>query len=225
MFEKSGLIVLNKPTGMSSNAAVQIIKKTLLPQKIGHMGTLDPLGTGVLVIGINKATKLFEQFLKKDKTYRAIFYFGKETDTIDSEGKIVFANNVSVTYDDVKNVAKKFEGEFYQMPPMYSAKKILGKKAYEYARQGVSVKLQPRKVNIYSCKVLKQIKQNIFLFEINCSGGTYIRSLCRDIAKELSTYGTMLAIIRTKCGEYEIKDSCTLEDIKQGNFNFISTDK
>ncbi len=221
MFEKNGIIVLNKPTGMSSSLAVQIVKRTLKPQKIGHLGTLDPLGTGILLIAVNKATKLFDEYLKKDKTYRAIFYFGKETDTLDSEGKVIKKNNIDISLNQVIEVARQFEGEFEQMPPQYSAKKINGKKAYELARQGKEVALKTRHICIYSCKVLSQIKKNTFMFEINCSSGTYIRSICRDIAEQLSTYGTMLAIIRTKCGIYALNDSCTLEDIKQNNFKFF----
>ncbi len=220
MFEKNGIIVLNKPTGMSSSLAVQIVKRTIKPNKIGHLGTLDPLGTGILLIAVNKATKLFDEYLKKDKTYRAVFYFGKETDTLDSEGKVIKENDVDISLNRLVEVSKKFEGEFEQMPPLYSAKKINGKKAYELARQGKEVQLKTRHIHIYSCKVLSQIKKNTFMFEIKCSSGTYIRSICRDIANALSTYGIMLAIIRTKCGIYTLNDSCTLEDIKNNNYKF-----
>ncbi len=220
MFEKNGIIVLNKPTGMSSSLAVQIIKRTIKPNKVGHLGTLDPLGTGILLIAVNKATKLFDEYLNKDKIYKAVFYFGKETDTLDSEGKIIKSNDVNISLNQVNEISKKFEGEFEQLPPQYSAKKINGKKAYELARQGKQVPLKTRHVKIYSCKVLSQMAKNTFMFEIKCSSGTYIRSICRDIAKELSTYGTMLAIIRTTCGVYTLNDSCTLEDIKNNNYKF-----
>ena len=220
MFEKNGLIVLNKPTGMSSSLAVQIIKRTLKPNKIGHLGTLDPLGTGILLIAVNKATKLFDEYLKKDKTYQAIFYFGKETATLDSEGNVIKSNDVSISLEQVEKISKEFEGEFDQLPPNYSAKKINGKKAYELARQGKEIELKTRHITIYSCKVLNEIAKNTFMFEIKCSSGTYIRSICRDIAYKLSTYGTMLAIIRTTCGKFSIDQSCTIEDIKQNNFKF-----
>lgn len=220
MFEKNGIIVLNKPTGMSSSLAVQIIKRTIKPNKVGHLGTLDPLGTGILLIAVNKATKLFDEYLNKDKIYKAVFYFGKETDTLDSEGKIIKSIDVNISLNQVNEISKKFEGEFEQLPPQYSAKKINGKKAYELARQGKQVPLKTRRVKIYSCKVLSQMAKNTFMFEIKCSSGTYIRSICRDIAKELSTYGTMLAIIRTTCGIYTLNDSCTLEDIKNNNYKF-----
>lgn len=221
MFDKNGIIVLNKPTGMSSSLAVQIVKRTLRPNKIGHLGTLDPLGTGMLMLALNKSTKLFDEYLKKNKTYKAIFYFGKETDTLDSEGPVINKNSLNVTLEQVKEVAKLFVGEFDQMPPLYSAKKINGKKAYELVRLGKQVELKTRRVTIYKCDVLYEVAPNTFMFEIYCSSGTYIRSICRDIAYKLSTYGTMLSIIRTTCGDYTISDSCTLEDIKSGNFKFF----
>lgn len=225
VFEKNGLIVLNKPTGMSSSLAVQIVKRAIKPNKIGHLGTLDPLGSGVLVLAVNKATKLFDEYLQKTKTYKAVFYFGKETDTLDSEGKVVSKNDVNITLDEVINVAKQFVGEFEQLPPKYSAKKLNGKKAYELARQGKDVELKTRHVTIYSCEVLYEVAKNTFMFEITCSGGTYIRSICRDIAYKLSTYGTMLAIIRTRCGDFKIQDSFTLEEIKQDKYDFVEITK
>lgn len=221
MFDKNGIIVVNKPTGMSSSLAVQIVKRSIKPQKIGHMGTLDPLGSGVLLLGVNKGTKLFDEYLNKTKTYRAVFYFGKETDTLDSEGIVINKNQAIITFEQVKDVCKKFVGEFDQMPPKYSAKKINGQKAYDLARQGKEFELKTRRVNIYSCEVLYQVSPNTFMFEITCSGGTYIRSICRDIAYSLSTYGTMLAIIRTKCGSFDINQAYTLEEIKQGNFKIF----
>ena len=124
MFDKNGIIVLNKPTGMSSSLAVQIVKRILKPNKIGHLGTLDPLGTGVLLIALNKSTKLFDEYLNKTKVYRAVFFFGKETDTLDSEGVVVNSNAVNITMEQVKEVSKMFVGEFEQLPPKYSAKKI-----------------------------------------------------------------------------------------------------
>ena len=221
MFDKNAIILINKPTGMSSSLAVQIVKRALKPNKIGHMGTLDPLGSGLLILGVNKATKLFDAFLNKVKTYRAVFYFGKETDTLDSEGQIINICNTNVTLEQVNECCKNFVGEFDQIPPKYSAKKINGKKAYELARQGNEFELKTRHVTIYSCDVLYQISNNTFMFEITCSGGTYIRSLCRDIAYSLSTCGTMVAIIRTKCGDYKLNDANTLEEIKSGNYKYI----
>ena len=221
MFEKNGILVLNKPTGMSSSLAVQIVKRILKPNKIGHLGTLDPLGTGVLLLAVNKATKLFDEYLNKTKVYRAVFFFRKETDTLDSEGVVINSNDVEISLDQVKEISKSFVGEFDQLPPKYSAKKVNGKNAYELARKGEEFELKTRHVIIYSCDVLYQIKKNTFMFEIKCSAGTYIRSICRDIAYKLSTYGTMLGIIRTICGDYSLDDSCTLEQIRENNFKFF----
>ena len=224
-FERNCIIALNKPTGMSSSLAVSIVKRTIHPNKIGHLGTLDPLGTGMLLLAVNKATKLFDEYLKKRKVYRAIFKFGIETDTFDSEGNVTNLKDCNISYNQVTSATSKFLGEQNQMPPMFSAKKIGGKKAYELAREGKVVELKPRLVNIYRFECLKQVCFNTFLFEIECSAGTYIRSLCRDIAKELSTYGTMVSIIRTKCGVFTVGDMVTIDQIKEGDFKFYDIDE
>ncbi len=223
MITDDGIILLNKPTQMSSNKAVQIVKHIINPNKIGHMGTLDPLGSGLLILGINKATKLFATFLKEIKTYKTIFYFGEQTDTLDSEGQIVKKIAKDISLKQVKCICKEFIGKFDQMPPVYSAKKVHGEKAYELARKGESVKLNTRTIEIFDIQCLSKIKNNTFLFEITCSSGTYIRSICRDMAVKLSTCGTMLAIVRTRCGEYDISQSCTLDDIKNGKFKIFNT--
>ena len=222
MLTDNGIIVLNKPTNMSSSQAVQKVKHILKPNKIGHMGTLDPLGSGVLILGINKCTRLFDSFLKHTKTYRAIFYFGEQTDTLDSEGKVIKKNMCDIKIEDVQNLCPKFIGKFDQIPPQYSAKKINGKKAYQLARSGEEIQLKPRAIEIYDLSCKAQLKKNTFLFEITCSSGTYIRSLCRDFAEALSTYGTMLAIVRTKSGDYDITQSCTIADIEKGNYKILT---
>lgn len=225
MFDKNGVIVLNKPTGMSSSLAVSIVKRLLHPNKIGHLGTLDPLGTGVLLLAVNKATKLFEPYLNKRKTYRTIFKFGIETDTFDSEGNVVKEQEIDINLDDVIEKTNLLLGEMAQMPPMYSAKKIAGKKAYELAREGKTVELKPRNVIIYKFECLGQVEKNTFIFDIECSAGTYIRSLCRDIASLLSTCGTMVYINRTICGDFSIENSTTLEQIRENNFVFFETNE
>lgn len=220
MFEVDAIINLNKPTGMSSFLAVKKVAKLLGVKKAGHMGTLDPYGTGVLLVGVNKGTKLFNEYLNKDKTYVAVFHFGYETDTLDSEGKIIKENNALITEEQIKEVLPKFIGQFEQMPPLYSAKKINGKKSCDVARAGGSVELKSKTIKVYNFKLLKNFNNNNFQFEIVCSSGTYIRSLCRDLAYSLSTYGTMVSIIRTKCGVFSISDSCTLQDIANGKISF-----
>lgn len=221
MFDKNAIINLNKPTGMSSFLAVKKVARALGIKKAGHMGTLDPYGTGVLLVGVNKGTKLFEEYLNKNKTYVAVFHFGYETDTLDSEGVVVNSNDVVVTPELINQHINKFIGKQNQMPPLYSAKKVDGKKACDVARQGGDLKLLPKEIEVYNLKLVRCFENNNFQFEITCSSGTYIRSLCRDLAHSMSTYGTMVSIIRTKCGNFNILDSCTLEDVENGNFSFL----
>ena len=222
MFEQNAIINLNKPTGMSSFLAVKKVAKALGVKKAGHMGTLDPYGTGVLLVGVNKGTKMFDEYLKKSKTYVAVFHFGYQTDTLDSEGQIEKENQAEITKEQIASVLPKFIGKQMQMPPLYSAKKVNGKKACDVARKGEVVELKPKEIEITSLKLLRQLGNNNFQFEISCSSGTYIRSLCRDIAHELSTYGTMVSIIRTKCGVFDIANSCTLQDIQNGKISFLT---
>ncbi len=221
MFDKNAIINFNKPTGMSSFLAVKKVAKALGVKKAGHMGTLDPYGTGVLLIGVNKGTKLFDEYLKKIKTYIAVFHFGYETNTLDSEGEIINENNIIVTKNEIESVLVGFIGKQNQIPPQFSAKKIGGRKACDVARAGGSVELKPKEINIYNIKLLREFGENNFQFEISCSAGTYIRSICRDLAYKLSTYGTMLSIIRTKCGVFSIENSCTLDDITFGKINYL----
>lgn len=224
MFEKNAIINLNKPTGMSSFFAVKKVAKLLGVKKAGHMGTLDPYGSGVLLIGVNKGTKLFDEYLNKTKTYVATFHFGYETTTLDSEGEIIFEKEINITPEDIKKVLPIFIGKQAQMPPKFSAKKINGKRACDLMRDGKEVELKPKDIEIYDIKLLSCLGDNNFSFKITCSSGTYIRSLCRDIAYKLSTYGTMVSIIRTKCGVLCIENSCTLQDIQNGNISFMEID-
>lgn len=221
MFEKNAIINLNKPTGMSSFLAVKKVARLLGVKKAGHMGTLDPLGTGVLLVGVNKGTKLFDEYLKKIKTYVAVFHFGYETDTLDSEGSIINQNDTVVTENDIREILPVFVGRQLQMPPAFSAKKINGKKACDLARKGEAVELKPKEIEIYKIDLIRSFGNNNFQFEITCSSGTYVRSICRDIACKLSTYGTMLSIIRTKCGSFDISNSCTLADIQNEKISYL----
>lgn len=217
----NGIILLNKERGVSSNKVVNKVKYLLKAEKAGHLGTLDVLGEGLLPITLGKGTKLFEYYLNKDKVYRTTFKFGQTTDTLDLEGEITLQNDVKVSIDDVKAASKSFIGRFPQMPPAFSAKKVNGQKAYDLARAGKDVELTPKEIEIYSIDVLKEIEDNTFLLEVHCSSGTYIRSLCRDIAEKLSTYGVMLDIQRTKCGDFYLKNAYNIEDVKEGNFKII----
>ena len=222
--EINGIILVNKESGFSSNQVVGKVKYLLKANKAGHLGTLDVLGRGLLPITLGRGTKLFDYFLNKDKTYQTIFEFGFATTTLDREGEITDKNDIEVSLEQLQNVCQKFIGKQDQLPPIYSAKKINGKKAYELARAGKSVDLKPKQIEIYDLKVLKQIEKNKFLLEVHCSSGTYIRSLCRDIASSLGTFGVMQDILRTKCGSFDIKESFTIEDIEQGKYKIIPLD-
>lgn len=222
--EINGIILVNKESGFSSNQVVGKVKYLLKANKAGHLGTLDVLGRGLLPITLGRGTKLFDYFLNKDKVYQTIFEFGFTTTTLDREGEITDKNDVEVSLERLQNVCQMFIGKQDQLPPIYSAKKINGKKAYELARTGKSVDLKPKQIEIYDLKVLKQIEKNKFLLEVHCSSGTYIRSLCRDIASSLGTFGVMQDILRTKCGSFDIKESFTIEDIEQGKYKIIPLD-
>lgn len=219
--DKNGLVVLDKPAGISSFLAVKLVKKALQCKKAGHMGTLDPLATGLLVIGINKGTKLFDYYLKHDKEYYAVYKFGQETDTLDCEGEIIKQNDVIVTAEMVREIIPTFLGAQEQVPPNYSAKKINGKRACDLVREGKEVELKPKSVYLHNLELVKQIEENVFAFKMHCSSGFYVRSLGRDIAQKLSTYCTTLEIRRTICCGYSLEDASTLEEIKQGKYKFI----
>ena len=211
----NGLICVNKPKGLSSQQVVTRVKKILNCKKAGHLGTLDPLAQGVLVVALGRATKLFDYFLPKIKTYVARFTFGTETDTLDSAGKVVATCDKTVQETDVLKALDAFIGEISQLPPNYSALNVNGVKAYKLARSGKEVQLQSRKVQVHSFKLLQQIDQNTFEFEIVCGAGTYIRALARDLANSLGTVGHMSSLIRTASGNWNISKSYTLDDVER----------
>ena len=225
MMVTNGIILVNKERGISSNKVVNKVKYLLKADKAGHLGTLDVLGEGLLPVTLGKGTKLFDYFLNKDKVYKTVFKFGLTTTTLDLEGEVTNQNDVEVTLKDITSILPQFIGKHAQLPPVYSAKKINGKKAYQLARAGVEeIELKPKTIEIYSINLLRQIEHNTFEFELHCSSGTYVRSVCRDMAEKLSTYGVMLGIQRTRCGDFDIKNSYTLEDIERGNYKIIPLD-
>lgn len=221
---KTGIILVNKPRGLSSFTVVNIVRKVLGAKKAGHLGTLDVAGEGLLPVALDKATCLFDYYLTKDKIYKTVFEFGWTTDTIDLEGEETNRNDKILSKEELLKVIPSLEGKYPQMPPQYSAKKINGQKAYDIARAGGQVDLKPKEIEVYSIKLLKEIKTNIFELEIHCSSGTYIRSIVRDMAEKLSTYGVMQSILRTKCGNFKLEDAYTLEEIKSGKFEIIKLD-
>ena len=221
---ESGIILVNKPKGISSNKVVNIVKHKLKAKKCGHLGTLDLEGEGLLPVTVNKGTKLFDFFLQKDKTYEANFVFGLETDTLDTSGKVVKEKEANFTFKELEEAVKNMIGKYDQMPPLYSAKKVNGKVGYKEARNGGTLDLSPKEVEIYDFKILRQIEKNVYRFEITCSSGTYIRSIARDLAYHLGTYGSMQCILRTRCGVFCLKDAYTLDEIEKGDFKIIPCD-
>lgn len=221
---ESGIVLVNKPKGISSNKVVNIVKHALNAKKCGHLGTLDLEGEGLLPVTVNKGTKLFDFFLQKDKTYEANFVFGIETDTLDTSGKVMKVKEVNFTYSELENAVKGMIGKYAQMPPQYSAKKVNGKVGYKEARKGGTLNLSPKEVEIYDFKILDEVEKNIYRFEITCSSGTYIRSIARDLAYHLGTYGSMQCILRTRCGVFCLKDAYSLDEIESGNFKVIPCD-
>ncbi|MBR6034129.1 MAG: tRNA pseudouridine(55) synthase TruB [Clostridia bacterium] len=219
-----GVIVINKPKNITSNGVVQKVRKALNIKQVGHCGTLDPLATGVLPILVGQGTKISKYLVEHDKTYIATIQLGVKTSTADSEGDIIENRDVPVLDEkQICNTLLKFKGESMQTPPMYSAIKKDGKKLYEYARLGQSIEIEPREIFIYEIKLLKWEKElNQIVFEVTCSKGTYIRSLCEDIAQKNGTIGFMKELIRTRVDEFIIDDSVTLEKLEAGDFNIVT---
>lgn len=217
----NGIVLVNKPVGISSNAVVNIVKRVFGAKKCGHLGTLDLEGAGLLPVTVNNATRLFDYFLNKDKTYETVFVFGIETDTYDTSGQILKQKECDIQVEEVERAIKTMIGKQLQMPPIYSAKKVGGKVAYKEARKGVVLELKPKEIEIFDFKVLEKLDKNVFRFEISCSSGTYIRSIAHDLAEKMSTYGSMQCILRTRCGGFFLKDAFDLDDIKSGKFNII----
>ena len=217
MTNLTGFVNIIKPTGMTSSDVVLRVKKILKTKKVGHLGTLDPAASGVLPIAVGRGTKFFDYFLNKNKEYIAIVKFGIETDTLDSFGNIAGKTNSVVTKDQIENVLSKFIGTIKQVPPKYSAIKINGKKACDLARDDVLFEIKPREITIFDIKLLKQIKENMFMFKVNCSAGTYIRTLFSDIAYAVGNVSTTPVIIRTKSGRFDIEKSITLDELEKTN--------
>lgn len=217
----TGFINIDKAANVSSAREVEKVKK-LTGAKCGHMGTLDPMATGVLPIAIGNASRLFDYFLDKRKTYVAVFKFGADSDTLDTTG-IVRENVGRVpTREELVKILDGFVGEIEQFPPKFSAKNIAGRRAYELARKNVEFELQPKKVRIYSLRLISQPSFDSFEFEIECGGGTYIRSIARDVSAKLGTCAVMSSLIRTKSGCFDLKNAVKTEILSADNIeNYI----
>ena len=213
----NGIIVIDKEIGYSSNRVVVQIKKLFNEKKVGHLGTLDPLASGVLPICLGKATRLFDYYLNKTKTYIAKFTFGKETDTLDSEGNVIKITGNIPSLDLIKEKVKLLTGKIEQIPPKYSAKSVNGIRAYNLARKGIDFDLKPKQVEVIKFEVIKQVSNDTFEFMIDCSSGTYIRSLARDLGQLCSSCAFMRELKRIRSGEFEIKNAVKLENVKQSS--------
>ena len=231
-----GILNVYKPKEWTSHDIVAKIKK-ITGEKVGHTGTLDPLAQGVLPVLIGKGTLCSKYLVNHNKKYRVELRLGKRTETLDAEGKILEEKDVpeelleKSNIENIRKILKKFEGQIEQLPPVYSAIKVKGKKLYEYARKGQNVDIPTRKITIYSIDLVDVLKsENVVIFDVFCSKGTYIRTLCEDIAKSFGTIGFMQNLLRTQVGEFRLEDSISLsmkdeKDLEVIGKNIISIEK
>lgn len=222
-----GMIVINKEKNCTSHDVVYKVKK-LFGKKVGHTGTLDPNATGVLPVLIGKGTELSQFLINHDKKYIATIKLGIKTDTADCEGKVIEEKDVDINNLNIENINSIFNnmiGKQRQIPPMYSAIKVNGKKLYEYARSGKCVDIPEREITIYDLKLLDiDKKEKLITYEIYCSKGTYIRTVCEKIANALNTVGYMKDLQRTMVGEFLLENACTVDELKENfeNRDFLS---
>ncbi|MFA9398448.1 MAG: tRNA pseudouridine(55) synthase TruB [Clostridiaceae bacterium] len=212
----NGVLNLNKEKYISSFGAVAKVRKLANTKKVGHTGTLDPLATGVLPICIGKATKIADYIMEDNKTYKTTLKLGFTSDTYDKEGTIIKTSDILPNSEDVIECINTFIGEIHQIPPMYSAIKVNGKKLYELARQGIEIERKSRLINIYNIEILK-IDLPYVEFAVDCSKGTYIRSLCYDIGNKLGCGAIMWELQRTKTGSFSIENSNLLNELDTEN--------
>ena len=208
-----GFLNIYKPQGKTSHDIISILRKITKIKQIGHTGTLDPFAEGVLPVCTGKATRLIE-YLKDDKAYIGTIQFGQATSTYDIEGEVTKISNKKISLKEIENALIKFKGEIEQLPPIYSAIKIKGKKLYEYARKGETVEVVPRQVTINKLEIINFDfeNQNLELY-IDCSKGTYIRSIANDLGEALGVYGYLIKLVRVKAGDFELKNAVQLENL------------
>ena len=208
-----GVIILNKGDSMTSQSAVNRIKRLFGVKKAGHTGTLDPMATGVLPILVGRAVKASEFMLTQDKHYRATLRLGIITDTEDTSGKILSSSDIIPAEEDVLSAISSFVGKYLQTPPMYSALKVGGKKLCDLARDGIVIEREPREIEIYSIDA-KRLSEREYSLDVHCSKGTYIRTLCADIGKALGVGGVMSALLRTTASGFTLEEAHTLDEIE-----------
>jgi tRNA pseudouridine55 synthase len=211
----SGVLVVDKPIGLTSHDVVQIIRRGTGIRRAGHTGTLDPRASGVLVVLIGPAVRLSEYVSASDKRYQATIRLGSSTDTYDSEGTVTNSGSVEgITEEAFDEVLQSFVGEIEQVPPPYSAVKVHGKKAYDFAREGDEVDLQPRKINVYSLDVLEWAPPEAVV-DVYCSSGTYVRSLANDLGNKLGCGAHLIGLRRTKSGKFTLRDAVPLRRLQE----------
>jgi len=205
------ILLVDKPKGLTSSRVVELIKRKF-KVKAGHTGTLDPIATGLLIVLTSKHTKEASLFLKLDKSYEVKAILGIETDTFDMKGKVLQQSSGEVTGEELEKALQGFQGDIWQVPPPFSAKKIAGRKAYELARRGVAVNIPPKKVSIHSLE-LKEFRFPYFTFSCDVSSGFYVRSLVHDIGRRLKVGATVVEVRRTRIGPYQVEQAKSLEEI------------
>ncbi|MCI7721466.1 MAG: tRNA pseudouridine(55) synthase TruB [Mediterraneibacter faecis] len=211
----NGIVNIYKEKGYTSHDVVAVLRKVVGQKKIGHTGTLDPDATGVLPVCLGRATKVCELLTDHDKTYEALLLLGKTTDTQDISGEVLEERDPGdLTEEEVRSCIESFIGEYDQIPPMYSALKVNGKKLYELAREGKTVERKSRKVQIHGIRILEMNLPHVRM-EVDCSKGTYIRTLCHDIGEKLQVGGCMEELERTKVGRFLKEDAVTLDEVRQ----------
>ena len=211
----NGIVNIYKEKGYTSHDVVAVLRKVVGQKKIGHTGTLDPDATGVLPVCLGRATKVCELLTDHDKTYEALLLLGKMTDTQDISGEVLEERDPGdLTEEEVRSCIESFIGEYDQIPPMYSALKVNGKKLYELAREGKTVERKSRKVQIHGIRILEMNLPHVRM-EVDCSKGTYIRTLCHDIGEKLQVGGCMEELERTKVGRFLKEDAVTLDEVRQ----------
>jgi len=210
----SGVLVVDKPVGLTSHEVVQIIRRGTNIRRAGHTGTLDPRASGVLVILIGPAVRLSEYVSASDKRYQAVIQLGTTTDTYDSDGQILSTNLVNISEDEFEEALQSFVGEIEQVPPPFSAVKVKGRKAYDMARQGEEVDLAPRKITVYSLELLEWAPPEVVI-DVYCSSGTYIRSLANDLGKMLGCGANLGGLRRTKSGRFTLRDAVPVRKLRE----------
>jgi tRNA pseudouridine55 synthase len=211
-----GLLNLNKPQKLTSHDVVKEVRSHLNLQKVGHIGTLDPMAKGVLILCLNKATKIARFLFGEKKEYIAKMKLGVTTDTQDLDGRVIkVERNIRVTYKDIEDAFSLFRGKIWQIPPMYSGLHYKGERLYRLARRGIEVKREPRRVEIYELVLQDFLPDSLEVtFRIVCSSGTYIRTLCNDLGATLRVGGSLASLVRTKVGAFQLKDSIPLDQLK-----------